>query len=36
MCCSEESLELLEFWYAVECELEALEDDLVEAVREAA
>lgn len=36
MCCSEESLELLEVWYVVECELEALEDDLIEKVREAA
>ena len=36
MCCSEESLELLEFWYVVECELEALEEDTAEALREAA
>lgn len=36
MCCSEESIELLEPWYVVECELEALAKDIGEAVREAA
>ncbi len=36
MCCSEESLELLEVWYILECELEALEDYTTEPLREAA
>lgn len=36
MCCSEESLELLTIWYATECQLEALEDETTEDVRQAA
>ncbi len=35
MCCSEESLELLDLWYAVERAIEALEAS-PEALREAA
>lgn len=35
MCCSEESLECLELWYALECALQALEES-PEALREAA
>lgn len=36
MCCSEESLEMLEFWFTVECEQELLDDVQTEAHREAA
>ncbi len=36
MCCSEESLELLNIWYATECLLEALADEPGEDARQAA
>ena len=36
MCCSEESLELLEFWFALECERERLAEVDDEALKEAA
>lgn len=36
MCCSEESLELLESWFALECEMEALDEYTIETLREAA
>lgn len=35
MCCSQESLELLDFWYAVECALQDQEES-PEALHEAA
>lgn len=36
MCCCEESLELMNVWYVIECQLEALEDAATENIREAA
>lgn len=36
MCCSEESIEMMEVWYVLECEQEAHEEDTDEARREAA
>jgi len=36
MCYSEESMEFLEIWYVTECALEALEEEIAEAVQEAA
>lgn len=35
MCCSEDSLDMLVLWYALECELEALEE-APKALRDAA
>lgn len=36
MCYSEECVEFLEFWYVTECELEVLEEEIAEALQEAA
>ncbi len=36
MCCSEESLELMELWFVLECELEVLEEDTIETLQKAA
>lgn len=37
MCCCEESLELLNVWYVIECQLEeALEDEAAEDIPQAA
>ncbi len=36
MCCSEESLELMEVWFVLECELEVLEEYTTETLKKAA
>ncbi len=36
MCCCEESLELLNVWYVIECQLEALENEAAEGIPQAA